>query len=84
MSTPFITSQTLDRWFAHHAPGSEAVVGAHERIRQGARDFAAVVAEFVPEGPDKTVALRKVQEAMWAANSAVAVNHPDNQTGENA
>jgi hypothetical protein len=77
----YLTAETLDRWFAHHAPGSEEVRNAHERIRQAARDFAAVVDAFVPGGPDKTIALRKVRAAMNAANSAIAVNHPDNQKG---
>jgi len=78
---PYLTSEILDRWFAQHAPGSEAVSNAHERICQAARDFAAVVDMFVPGGPDKTIALRKVRSAMNAANSAIAVNHPDNQAG---
>jgi hypothetical protein len=77
----YLTSETLDQWFTHHAPGSEAVSNAHERIRQAARDFAAVVDTFVPGGPDKTIALHKVRSAMNAANSAIAVNHPDNQKG---
>lgn len=75
---PYVTSETLDRWFAHHAPGSQAVVNAHERIRQAARDFAAVVDEFVPTGPDKTVAFRSIRTAMHDANAAIACNHPDN------
>lgn len=78
----YLTAETLDSWFAFHPCGSEAVSNAHERIRQAARDFAAIIDEFVPGGPDKTIALRKVQRAMWAANAAIAINHPDNAKGD--
>lgn len=79
---PYVTSETLDNWFAHHAPGNEAVANAHERIRQAARDFAAVVEEVVPACPDRTVAYRSIRTAMHDANAAIACNHPDNLRGE--
>ena len=78
----YLTAATLDDWFAYHPCGSEAVSNAHERIRQAARDFAGVVLEHVPGCPDRTVALRKVRSAMYAANAAIACNHPDNAKGD--
>ena len=78
----YLTSETLDRWFADISAGSEAVSNACERIRQAARDFAAIVDEFVPGCADKTIALRKVRSAMHAATSAIVVNHPDNLKGD--
>jgi hypothetical protein len=75
----FTTDEQLDQWTGYHRPGSQAVVDAHEQVRDGARELLGVFQEAIPEGPDKTVALRKVVEAMWAANAAIACNHPDNE-----
>ena len=50
----YLTSETLDRWFADISAGSEAVSNACERIRQAA-DFA-VIDEFAPGCADKTIA----------------------------
>lgn len=75
----FTSDEQLDRWCAHHAPGSPAVVAAHEQIRKAARAMMTAVQEVVPEGPDKTVVFRAVRDAMLLANAAIACNHPDNQ-----
>lgn len=75
----FTSDATLDNWTGHHPPGSQAVIDAHQAVRAGARNFLQVLQDNLPEGPDKTIALRKAQETMWAANSAIACNHPDNQ-----
>lgn len=45
----------------------------HEFIRTQFGKLAVDLNNLLPEGPDKTVALRKLTEAMWAANAAVAV-----------
>lgn len=42
------------------------------RIREAARDFAQVIADNTDQGPDQSAAIRKVREAMWTANGAVA------------
>ncbi len=75
----FTTDEQLDNWTAHHPPGSADVAAAHDRVRRATRERLDVFQEVIPEGPDKTVALRAAQHAMWAANSAIACNHPDNQ-----
>ena len=70
----FVPDELLDRWTAHHPPSGPAVVEGHERIRAAARELLAVYQEVIPEGPDKTVALRAVVQAMWAGNAALACN----------
>lgn len=44
--------------------------------RTASRDYAAILERHIPEGPDKTYALRKLRElAMWV-NVAIT-RHPD-------
>lgn len=74
----FTPDETLDRWFGYNRPGSEAVADAHQLIRGEYRQLADVLQGELPEGPDKTIALQSLRRAMWAANAAVACNHPDN------
>jgi hypothetical protein len=74
----WITDEQLLNWTRHHPPGTYEVIDAHEKIRAAARAMLAVYQTVIPEGFDKIVALRAVQAAMWAGNSAVACNHPDN------
>lgn len=76
----FISDQQLDNWAGHHRPGSDRVIEAHEQVRVAARAMLAVFQEYLPECPDKTVALRKAVEAMWSANATIACNHPDNKS----
>lgn len=68
----------LDSWTKHHPPGSPDVVAAHEKIRTAVRALLVVFAQAIPDCPDRTYAMRKAVEAMWAGNAAVACNHPDN------
>ncbi len=42
------------------------------RVREAALAFAAVVLANTPPGPDQDEAIRKILEAVWTANAAVA------------
>jgi hypothetical protein len=44
------------------------------KIRDAAKVFAAVVLAETPAGPDQDEALRKIREAVWTANAAVAMS----------
>lgn len=57
--------------FKYHAP-NEAKALRHERLRQSAEDFAVEVAHEVPEGREQSLALTKIEEAMFWANAAIA------------
>lgn len=70
----FTSDAQLDNWFGFHKPPNQEVIDAHEEIRAASRRLAATFQELIPEGPDKTVALRAVREAMWAGNAAIACN----------
>jgi hypothetical protein len=43
------------------------------RIREAAQVFAGVVLANTPPGPDQDEAIRKIREAVWTANAAVAM-----------
>lgn len=69
----FTPEAQLDQWFAYHPPRNPDIAAAHEKVRAACRELAQVFSDLLPECPDKTVALRKVREAMFEANAAIAV-----------
>ncbi|HTF08186.1 MAG TPA: hypothetical protein VK659_08445 [Asanoa sp.] len=76
----FVSDDALARWFAYHAPPTAYVSDTHQVVREACHQAAYVLNRTVPECPEKTVALRKLREAMFYANAAVAC-HPDAVTG---
>jgi len=44
------------------------------KIRDAALAFAQVVLANTPASPDQDEAIRKIREAVWTANAAVALN----------
>lgn len=63
----------LNHIFKYHAP-REDQIPKYERIRAAAKDFAEVILANTPAGADQTAAIRKVREATFTANSAVALD----------
>lgn len=70
-----IEHKDLDDLFSHHPPPNERVVRAHEGLRNFCRSTAAEVLRLTPLCPEQTLAIRKLEEAMFWANAAVARNH---------
>ena len=67
----------LENFFTYHAPhGNQAQ--RYERIRNAAKQFAQVILDSTPASADQTAAIRKVREAVYTANAAIACNekHP--------
>jgi hypothetical protein len=69
--------QDLDWWFQYHKPdnhpdGSAVVQERYETIRQAGRTFASVILTNTPSCADQEAAIRKVREAVYTANAAVA------------
>ena len=62
----------IDSIFSHHPPATKADVDLHARVRRAAKLTALVYGEELPDCPEKIIAIRKLQEAMMFANSAVA------------
>lgn len=82
-----ISEADLKNWFTHHPPvldkmqrftqdGGEVVylnqVEVYERIRDAGKYFAAIVVALTPSSADQTAAIRKIREAVFTANAAVA------------
>lgn len=68
----FRTIQEALETFDHHQPSS----GQIERItaiRRAAKAFVCTIWEQAPEGPDRTVAIRYVHEAMMTTNKAIVL-----------
>lgn len=63
----------LDNIFSYHAPTPEQV-NKYELLRWHARSFAVAITELVPAGADQTAAIRKLREALFTANAAVALD----------
>jgi hypothetical protein len=69
----FASDAQLDEWFGFHPPVSDEIRDAHEAVRAECRKLASFLSDLLPEGPDKTVALRSVRTVMYEANACIAV-----------
>jgi hypothetical protein len=65
------TDELLEWWFTYH-PTTPQKEGKYEAIRAAALEFAKVVRDNTPEGPDQSLAIRKIREAVMTANAAIA------------
>jgi hypothetical protein len=63
----------IEELFSYHPPKGDQV-GRYERLREGAKTYAKLIAELTPESAEQTLAIRAVHLASMHANSAVAVN----------
>lgn len=66
-----ITQKMLDEWFTYHKPKDDQPE-RYEKLREGAKAFAELIVELTPEGPDQSVAIRKIREAVMTANASIA------------
>jgi len=63
----------IDNIFTYHAPTAEQL-SAYAMIRSAAKNLAEVIIARSPNGADQTAAIRKVREAVFTANSAIALD----------
>ena len=62
----------LDKWFTHHPPSNDMMIERYRRIRAAGRAFAEVILAETPGCADQTAAIRKVREAVFTSNAAIA------------
>jgi len=64
----------IEELFTYHKPTDDQ---AHQylRIREAAKELVRVIDREVPGGPDRTVAVRKIREAVMTANAAIATGN---------
>jgi hypothetical protein len=68
----YTSDEALRNWFAYHPPSTPDIVVAHEFVRERYGSLAQYMNSLLPEGPDKTVALRAIRDASMQANAAIA------------
>lgn len=66
-----ITNEQLENWFTYHAP-KENQPAAYEKLRKAGLELARNIVELTPPSADQTAAIRKVREAVFTANAAIA------------
>lgn len=66
-----ITEERLINWFTYHSPSPEQIP-AYEDIRAAGLEFAREILRLTPPSADQSSAIRKIREAVMAANSAIA------------
>lgn len=68
-----ITREALDDIFSYHPPYSDDQKAAYTAIRDAGKVFAQTIIAFTPSCADQTAAIRKVREAVFTSNAAIAL-----------
>ena len=68
-----MASATLDRVYTYHPPFGDQP-NRYEGIREAGKAFARLVTSTTPPSREQSVALTKIQETVFWANAAIAVN----------
>jgi hypothetical protein len=68
---PMSIQEQLNNWFSYHPPIADQA-GRYERIRAAGKVFAEVLVLECPDSADRTVAIRKIREAVYSANASIA------------
>lgn len=63
----------IEEIFSFHPPKNADVKALHEDVRREVKEVAYFFQAELPASPEKTLAIRKLQEAMMYANAAVAI-----------
>ncbi len=61
----------LQSWFTYHKP-EEGQPEKYEKLRAAGLALAETIVELTPASADQTAAIRKVREAIFTANAAIA------------
>lgn len=61
--------------FAYH-PATSETAKTHDQLRVAYAELAVDIWGIIPDGPEKTVVFRKLQESLMYANLAVALQAP--------
>lgn len=67
-----VTQENIERWFDYHSPVNARQRQLYGNIREAAKAFATVILENTSSCPDQTVAIRRIREAVFNANEAIA------------
>lgn len=68
-----ITKDAIDAWFTYHKP-TEDQQPKFVALREKAREFAHLIVELTPPGPDQSTAIRQLRECVMTANAAIVLD----------
>ncbi len=66
-----VTKESVENWFTYHSP-DKMQIPKYEIIRDKAKELALVILYNTPSSADQTAAIRKLREAVMAANASIA------------
>lgn len=61
----------IENNFTYHAP-KDGQKERYEKIRYDAKNLALLICEKTPAGREQSIAIRKIEEAVFWANAAIA------------
>lgn len=66
------SKRDIDNRFDYHPPKDNETVKEHEDVRSYCRNLAIAFDNILPVGREKSLAITKLEEAMFWANAAIA------------
>ena len=66
-----MNTKIIDNWFTYHKP-TEDQIESYSELREMAKVMAQAIDLLVPDGADKSAALRKLRECVMTANAGIA------------
>ena len=65
--------KNIEELFTYHSPKGDQPE-RYQTLRDNAKEFALLIDEKCPDSPEKTTAIRKLQECVMFANASIAIN----------
>ena len=66
----------LENVFTYHAPTPDQVKD-YAKIRSEGKRLATIITKLCPDSREKSIAIRKIREAVMWANAAIACNQEE-------
>jgi len=67
-----IDEENLRNWFTYHDTNDPGTIFKYKAIRDAGHALAVVILNNTPASADQSDAIRKVREAVFVANAAIA------------
>jgi len=67
------TQEKLNNNFTYHAPKGDQTT-RYQELREAGKKVAELICKHVPESPERTNAVLKIEEAIFWANAGIARN----------